>query len=335
MKFNILDHLPPGLLETPATELYKILPGPTLIHLKGKKKDPLFLSCLVHGNETTGLLAVQALLKKYSNSELPRSISLFFGNVLAAKEGRRHLDHQPDFNRIWKMGDSDENKIAQRVLDEMRSREVFASVDIHNNTGRNPHYACMTRLDDKTLNMVRLFSKIGLYFPTVTGTLTDAFSELCPAVTLESGQPGLVAGTLHAMEYADMILNLDSIPENSSWHKDLQVMDIAATIKVPTEASVGLGDEESDICFVDDFDLFNFTEVKPGTLWGRINKKSDISNSLEISRCHGTDTEDLFSYADGEIRNQVPIIPAMITLDRRILKSDCVGYIMRRMNTVE
>jgi succinylglutamate desuccinylase len=54
-----LDYLPDGLLQVEARELYTILPGPTLIHLPGRRDIPLFVSILLHGNEDTGLKAMQ------------------------------------------------------------------------------------------------------------------------------------------------------------------------------------------------------------------------------------------------------------------------------------
>ena len=59
---RVVSELPDGFLESKATELYRLLDGPTLIHLPGKKERPLFVSTLLHGNETTGLKAIQEIL---------------------------------------------------------------------------------------------------------------------------------------------------------------------------------------------------------------------------------------------------------------------------------
>ena len=58
-----LDHVPDGLLERPASALYQQLEGPTLIHLEGRIKRPLFVTVLQHGNEITGWEAVRRILK--------------------------------------------------------------------------------------------------------------------------------------------------------------------------------------------------------------------------------------------------------------------------------
>ena len=83
-----LTHIPAGLLDLPAPELHSTLGGPTLIHLEGHREPALFVSVLMHGNETTGWEAVRAWLRAYrpggGDQELQRSVSLFIGNVAAA-----------------------------------------------------------------------------------------------------------------------------------------------------------------------------------------------------------------------------------------------------------
>lgn len=132
-----LDHLPPGLLECSADQLESVLGGPTLIHLKGRRASALFVSLLLHGNETTGWDAVTRLLRSYDIGggvrSLPRSVSLFIGNVAAAAQGVRRLDGQPDYNRVWPGSEepaSTEQMLMQQVFDIMRERGLFASVDL-------------------------------------------------------------------------------------------------------------------------------------------------------------------------------------------------------------
>src|SRR5690242_18600105 len=98
-----LDYLPEKFLQVEATELHTVLPGPTLIHLPGRHEIPLFVSILLHGNEDTGLKAMQAVLGKYHNQLLPRALSLYVGNVTAARAGLRRLEGQLDYNRVWSL----------------------------------------------------------------------------------------------------------------------------------------------------------------------------------------------------------------------------------------
>jgi succinylglutamate desuccinylase len=100
LELQQIDFIPEGLLHCSSLTLNEVVNQPNLIHLEGKQAQPLFISVLLHGNEPTGLLAVQKLLNKYQDRELPRSLSLFFGNIQAASQGMRRLDDQADYNRI-------------------------------------------------------------------------------------------------------------------------------------------------------------------------------------------------------------------------------------------
>jgi hypothetical protein len=99
-----MEGLPQGLLGCTARDLGQCLAGPTLFHLPGRRPKPLFASVLLHGNEGTGLAAIQALIRRFGDRPLPRALSVFVGNVAAARDGLRRLDDQPDYNRIWPEG---------------------------------------------------------------------------------------------------------------------------------------------------------------------------------------------------------------------------------------
>ena len=86
---TVLDTLPERFLDTPARELHRVLPGPTLIHLPGRRPTPLFVSVLLHGNEDSGVVALQRVLRAHAGRELPRALSILVGNVAAAREGLR------------------------------------------------------------------------------------------------------------------------------------------------------------------------------------------------------------------------------------------------------
>ena len=58
-----LYSLPDGLLDADARELNELLGAPTLIHLSGERTPALFVSVLMHGNETVGWNGIRALLK--------------------------------------------------------------------------------------------------------------------------------------------------------------------------------------------------------------------------------------------------------------------------------
>lgn len=328
-----IDYLPQQLLDTAPGDLYEILSEPTLIHLDGKDRSPLFVSVLLHGNEPTGLIAVQALLKKYHNRSLPRSLSLFFGNTQAARFGMRRLDHQPDFNRIWpgtELDDSPETRMTRQIVDTMRERNVFASIDIHNNTGLNPHYACVNKLDDNFLHLASLFGRLIVYFTRPKGVQSAAFAELCPSVTLECGKPGQQHGVEHALEYLNSCLNLSHFPGHPVHPQDIDLYHTVAQVKIPESVVFSFQEASSDLLLNKDLDRMNFNEIPPGTVWGRVDGLTDIpvialdENAQNIS-------DRFFSIQNGELRITRKTMPSMLTLDEKIIKQDCLCYLMERL----
>ena len=327
----IIEALPDGLLDVTATDLHTILPTPTLIHLRGRQQPAVFVSVLQHGNEPTGLLAIQQLLRDYQDRELPRSLSIFIGNVAAARYEQRRLDNQPDYNRIWTPGPTPEHAMMQRVIEEMCRRGVFASIDVHNNTGANPHYACINQLDHRFLQLATLFSRVVVFFTTPDSVQSNAFGKFCPAVTLECGMPAQPYGVNHAREFIEACLHLTALPEHPVASHDIDLFHTVATVKIPDDVSFGFGQgAAADLRFPDDVDHLNFCELPARTLLGWANIDSNVT--LDVRNEKGKKIDgDYFSYDDGEIRTRMPVMPSMLTRDAQVIRQDCLCYLMERM----
>jgi len=323
------DSIPEGLLDASAESLHAVLPSCSLLHLPGLRPQPLFVAVLLHGNETTGLQAVQGLLRRYEGRPLPRALSLFFGNLEAARLGVRRRDDQPDYNRIWPgtdLGDRSEAKLARQVVDLMTQRGVLACVDVHNNTGLNPHYACVDGLDHRTLQLAALFGRLCIYSTRPTGTCSAAFADVCPAVTLECGKPGTDFGAEHALEYLDACLHLDHIPEHPVARHDLDLYESVAQVLVPPDVDFGFGAGDTALELIPDLDRLNFTPVPAGFNWARVH--TDRLPVRVINGCGDDVAARYFHVEDGCLRSIRPVMPSMLTLDRRAIRLDCLGYLM-------
>jgi len=335
---TILNSLPSGFLDCPATELYRLFPGPTLINLPGQRPEPLFVSALLHGNETTGFLALQGLLKKYASHPLPRALSIFIGNVEAARYALRRLEEQVDYNRIWPhtgfSHDSPENAIMTRVVEEMRRRKVFLSIDIHNNTGLNPHYACINKLHNAFYQLAVLFSRTVIYFTEPKGVQSHAFSELCPAVTVECGKVGNEQGTLHAMQYIESSLGLAALPDRPILKQDIDLFHTVATVKIPEQYRYSFDNFEDDIRLSPTLEKMNFSELPIGSVFAQV--KEGITHPFSV-----TDEQDeqvfdrYFEVVDNQLQNRVHLMPSMLTTDLNIIHQDCLCYIMERLHLDE
>lgn len=327
---NIFHEIPKGFLKASPAELYHVLPGPSLIHLPGKIPEPLFISTLLHGNEWTGLLAVQDLLKEHAG-KLPRAVSIFIGNVAAARVGHRSLPGQPDYNRIWQSTDkTPEAAMMGQILSEMQERKVFASVDIHNNTGVNPHYACINQLDPRFYHLAQLFSRTVVYFRYPTGVQSMAFANLCPAVTLECGQVGDASGEVHAKNFLEQCLQLESVDSTPLAPQEYRLFHTVAVIKVPFEVEISFGSGEGDIDFREDLDHLNFRELPVQTLLGTYQEARRPYLRV-INEKENEVGERYLLWEQGQLRTRCAFMPSMFTKNVEVIRQDCLGYLMEPM----
>jgi len=328
-----IDQLPEGLLDISARDLHQVLPNPTLLHLPGKQNNTLFISVMLHGNETTGLFAVQTVLKKYQSKMLPRNLSIFFGNVHAAREGQRRLDGQADYNRIWpgtEFDACDETSMAQKIVNVMTDRNLFASVDIHNNTGLNPHYGCINRLDPAYQQLATLFARFVVYFTRPKGVQSAAFAELCPAVTLECGRPDQTYGVKHAADFIDSCLNLAELPQTPVHPQDIDLFHTVAQVKIKDHIAFSFKDTDVPLLLDRDLEKMNFFEVPAGTAIGKVNQAEILP--LEARDEHGDDvSERFFELRNQELLFKRPTMPSMMTLNERVIQQDCLCYLMERL----
>lgn len=334
----ILDHMPSRLLQRSATALARYLDGPTLIHLPGRKPNPLFVSVLQHGNEVSGWDAVRRLLSgRYQRDPLPRSLTLFIGNVEAAAASKRFLPDQPDMNRCWPGSRHPKTQwhgLLSAVTDHARALKPVASIDIHNNTGENPHYAAVNRIDPRALNLASRFSRTVVYFTEPAGVQSAAFAEFCPSVTLECGPPGKRSGTDHALAYLESALNLETLSDALPQPEDIDFFQVTTVVRVPTDLSFVFGQNgtdapHADIHFQPRLDRLNFTELPPGTRLARATSSGAMLRAFDI---HGEDrTEAWFGVADGDLIMKRSAMPAMLTTDIEAVRQDCLCYLMERL----
>jgi len=325
-----MNHIPDDFLNAKAEDLLDILKTPTLFHLEGINPQPLFICTLLHGDETTGLYAIQRLLKKYRNEPPPRALSLFIGNIAAARENLRRLDTQDDYNRIWPgshHSDSPEKDMMQIVTNIMRKKNPFASIDIHNNTGKNPHYGCINILNPHGLVLVSAFSDIAVYFTDPKGVQSSAFSDFCPSVVLECGQASDRSGEDHALSYIEKILQMDSLSSGDS--DNLMLYHTIARVTVPK--TVSIGDITKDICLNPQLEEKNFHQILPGTEFASINS---TKNKLIIvnSESHEDITDEYMEIKDDRILFRKPITLSMFTTSERAIRQDCVCYLMEKLH---
>lgn len=333
---NILKELPDEFLDISHRDLKKVFNKPTLIHLRGDKSPALFISILLHGNEFSGLEIMQDILKKYKTTngyKLPRDLWLFVGNVDAAEFGLRALDGQIDFNRAWPgtlEPETDTAKLIQKVIDTISKDGLFASIDLHNNTGQNPHYGCISIVNDENKYLCTLFNHIGMVFKSPKGVSTMAFDGLCPAITLECSTPGNRPAIEKAFSLIDDLMHMDHFPAKPVPKHDLQLVKNSATVKINADVTFSFEDDVSsnsdmDLTVVKNFDHHNFTLLEKNEIFAY----SNVDKPLLVTSSDGKDiTNEIIQNSNGNISLKKALMPAMITMDKNIVLQDCLCYLL-------
>jgi hypothetical protein len=334
---TILDHIPSAFLSISHREIKELFDSPTLIHLKGEKQPALFISILLHGNEYSGLQIMQEILKKYQTTDgykLPRGIWLFIGNVDAAQMGVRLRDGQIDFNRAWPgtpEPNSDTAILIQEVMDRITQDELFASLDLHNNTGLNPPYGCISVVNEKNKYLSSFFNHIAMVFQSPKGVSTMAFDDICPAITLECSTPGNVPAIKRAFELIDDLMHMDHFPEKPLPAHDLQLVKNSATIMINADVTFCFEDEEYsdtlgyDLTLVKNFDHHNFTRLEKNEIFAYSKVAKPF---LVISPDDQDITEEIIQNDNGKISLKKALMPAMISMDKKIVLQDCLCYLL-------
>ncbi|WP_237068360.1 M14 family metallopeptidase [Microbulbifer guangxiensis] len=327
MKLNFLEALPDAFFEIDhPSRLLELFGGPTLVSLEGAAAEPLMISTLLHGNETTGFFALQRLLRHYRDG-LPRSLLIFFGNVEAAAQGVRHLPGQPDFNRIWGGGEGAEARMAREVLTYARGRRVIANIDIHNTTGRNPYYACVNRTSEDFLRLANGFTEIVIYFTEPHEVNSNAFAKFCPSVTLECGLPGIPEGIEHLYRYLEHLLH--TVGDKGRAADEGRIYHTVARLKVPYYCRFDFAfDSKSsrDFSFIRHFDHFNFQCVPRGTVLAYTRR--DGPQLAVLDNRDRLVTEKYLGFEDGKVIARQDLIPSMFTTDGDVAREDSLGYLM-------
>jgi len=329
LRARIFDSLPVGLTDCAATDLAALLGGPALIRVEGLREPPLFVSVLLHGNEVSGWEALRRLLRE--PEPLSRSMIVLIGNVHAAAAGVRVLPGQHDYNRIWRgpIG-VPEDELARTVREWLVGRPLFAALDLHNNTGHNPHYSVLTRLDGACRGLAYLFSDTAVFVEEPDTVLARVFDRLCPVATLELGPVGDPMCEERALAILTRCLAVTTIPEAGA----IKLYRTRARVHVNAGVEFSFVDDarRTSLVLTSGVEGVNFHELERGTRFGRSERPlREVLRVLDAA--HRDVTSDYFEIRDGDIELRRPVVPAMYTTDPLVVMQDCLCYFMEPMET--
>ena len=334
MPLRVHSELPAGLLDLQATELHRALGGPSLIKLAGQSPAALFVSVLLHGNETSGWDGLRRYLKSQAGA-LPRDLIVFIGNTEAAARSMRALPDQPDFNRIWRGASGVGGALAAAVQEAIAETTFFAAVDLHNNTGHNPYYSVLTELEPCNLGLAYLFSDKAVYVQEPDTVCMKIFVGRCPAVTLEVGPVGDSSCVPRVVDYLERCMNLTDVPGSAP-----DVLSLFRTrVRVRIRDGVDFrfeGDEEppqngAALTLTGGVEAINFHELAPGSVFG--SSERPVADLFQVLDGQHRDVTATFFVQEGDqIVLREGVVPAMYTTDPYVVRQDCLCYFMERMD---
>ena len=306
------------------------------------------MSVLLHGNETSGWYAVRRLLRDFPDPS--RDLLVFIGNVEAAARGVRTLPGQPDFNRMWR----EPQGVAREVLRQAAAVPIFAVVDLHNNTGRNPHYSVLTDFSPGSRGLAALFAETAVYIEEPATVLTRAFSPHTPNVTLELGPVTDAGAARRGYAFLRKLLQLDDIPSAAA--ASTQLFRTLARVHPSDGVRFVFANQDSDsapaewlrravagqtgllprgrangidVVLDDAIEASNFSRLPAGTLFG----VTTGGQPLEVlDNGHRKVTGRFFDIRGGRILLKNPVVPAMYTTDPNVVRQDCLCYLMEPLD---
>ena len=327
MHLDQIDYLPSEMCDTPLNDITRVFPNPTLISVSGEREDPLFVSTLLHGNETTSYSVLQEIARRYATTRPPRSLMIFVGNVRAAAQGKRFLPGQPDFNRFWSRTSDPGYELAEHIMDIAQNRYVFASIDIHNNTGANPLYGCVSTYRPADLYLAARFAPVGVFYLNPPTTQSIAFSRICPSITIECGQNDTQEGIERAIDLVEHVMSLDAFPRHTPAPDALRLYETIGRVLINSDTQFSFGEGGFDLVLRADLEEFNFKNMKQGTHWATCVQRD---HPFRVVDEHGTDLTDQFFHFDGaRVLLTQDITPSMITHDTAVIRQDCLCYLMK------
>jgi Succinylglutamate desuccinylase / Aspartoacylase family len=292
------------------------------------------VSCLLHGNEPSGFVAMVDVLRR--GERFPFDLWVLIGNVRAATEdglyAHRHLDDQEDFNRVWEVrsATTDMRRCAAAILDQLRSADLEAAVDLHNNSGRNPYYSILPELSPEGLLLASLCADITLLWRLHAHTLMEALAPVCPAVSVECGAPHLSDGNSFASGVVHRFLTAgDLVTAVDDRRRPRQMVEIRHRVTVRPEVEFSFGasvDDEAGFVVVPELDRYNFAVLPAQHTIGRV----DPGAAMPLFACDVTGrdvTDQLFSITpDGAVIVAADVMPMMMTTTVQQARRDCLFY---------
>lgn len=330
---RVMARPPAGEIPDRSEDFLRSLGGPTWIECPGRVAGPpRVVVTLLHGNEPSGLRAVQTWLRA---GEPPAvDTVLVVASVKTALTppsfSHRRLPGQPDANRCFRppfLGEV--GRTAEELLQRLRRLAPQALIDLHNTTGANPAYGVGVQVDAPSLALTSLFAPRYMHSDLTMNALMEVGAEICPTVTIECGRAGDPLADEIARAGLSRFLGAPSLRLHEGASEPVEVLEQPHRVVIRPEVDLRFGPAPTDLPMLTidpALESYNFRTLPAGT---RVGWFSGPEIPLEAQGAEGTDRAgELFELRGGVLRTARSMVPVMVTLDPVIARQDCLFYAM-------
>lgn len=318
-----------------ALEWLHKLPGPTHLHLRGADSSRCrAVATLLHGNEPSGFHAVFNLIKQQVQPAV--DIHIFIPSVYAARQGPgfiyRMLPQHKDLNRCFQppYDDSDQDKLAQALLNKLKTLDPECVIDVHNTSGSSPSFGVTTFMDGHHDALVSLFTHRMIVTDLRLGALMEISDTMMPTVTIECGGARDKDSNQMATEGLKRYMTLDNVLNHSHGTMTLEFYHNPIRVELKERGAIAFGDYnllENGVTLLPDIEQFNFGFAGPEDSLGFIS--GGLSENLTAIDFEGRECiEQYFELRGEELYPRQTIKLFMVTTNPEIARRDCLFYIV-------
>ena len=314
-------------------EFLRSLPGPTHVFIAGKQSSRCrAATTLLHGNEPSGLFAIFNIIKQRIRPLV--DMHLFIMNVDAAKQSPgfiyRMLPHHKDLNRCFgnSTGDSDSERLARALLDELRGLAPESLIDIHNTSGSSPSFGVTTFMDERHDSLVSLFTHRMIVSDLRLGALMEISDSIMPTVTIECGGAQDTEANLVATQGLIRYMTVEDVLDHEHSEITLELFHNPMRLELTENSDVAYGEHsllEDGVTLLPNIENFNFGFVNPDTRLGFVS--GELSENLSARSIDGHECiSENFTLKAGELYPGRRLKLFMVTTNPEIARKDCLFY---------
>ncbi len=316
-----------------ALSFLKQLDGLSIFDIKGQDQTRTrVVTTLIHGNEPSGFIGILLWLK--SNAVPATNIRIIICNPEAAKTKpkftHRYIDNDKDLNRYFHANNSDQSEMANRarqICKAIHQVKPEAILDLHNTSGNSPAFAVAVREDNKTKDIVSLFTqKLILSGLKVGAIMENDFA--CPIATIECGGASEIESHQVAIEGLTAFFSKPNLFVNQT---NVKVYYHPISVRLFDEVSVGFAQHQlptTDITLRADIETLNQQRTPAGEFLGWCDDLPSVLLTA-IDDNGNNQIDELFEVKNGRIFSKQNLHLFMVTTSVEIATNDCLFYVTR------